>query len=93
MMAGIVVDDRLRSDHDANVLGFFWNDDRTAVIVAAIWTCSMQEFWLAAIRAFAQRRHCRFVMSAAFLTSSFGVAAFRIWHCSVSFLIKLIFFR
>jgi hypothetical protein len=32
-------------------------------------------------------------MSAAFLTSSFGVAAFRIWHCSVSFLIKLIFFR
>lgn len=93
MMAGIVVDDRLRSDYDANILGFFWNDDRTAVIIAAIRACSMQEFWLAAIRAFAQRRHCRFVMSPSFLTSSFGVAAFWIWHCSVSFLIKLILFR
>lgn len=93
MMVGIVVDNRLRSDHGANVLGFFWNDDRTAVIVAAIWTCSMQEFWLAAIRAFAQRWHCGFVMGPAFLASSFGVAAFRIWHCSFSFSIKLIFFR
>lgn len=93
MMAGIVVDERLRSDHDANLLGFFWNDDRTAVIVAAVWTCSMQEFWLAAIRTFAQRRHRCFIMRAAFLASSFGVAALRIWHCSVSFIIKLFFFR
>jgi hypothetical protein len=32
-------------------------------------------------------------MSPAFLASSFGVAAFRIWHCSISFSIKLFFFR
>jgi hypothetical protein len=56
-----------KRDHQLvpSTLGFFWNDDRTTIVKAAIRTGPMLQLLLMAIRAFSGRRHSRFVVSAA----------------------------